>query len=218
MRIIRDASLEGDERRIGIVDVKYPDRSEWDIEGFEKYKDAELAAVRAAGSTYDRETVFRQDPYFRYFRKFKKSYPVMMQVESYLLKGRPFPEGAYINAVAFLTELKSHILLGTHDYDCVAGDIVFYNETAKTPFTGMINPDSHSYPNDITGRDDEGIIISMIAGADDRTCIHEDTSHVLYLIFGLPEIDDDQITEIAGQIKEAALALAPGAEISFEIY
>ena len=59
------------------------------------------------GREYDRETWFRQEPYFRYFRKFKKTSPVMMQVESFLLKGRPFPDGRYNNAVAFLTELKT---------------------------------------------------------------------------------------------------------------
>ena len=218
INIIRDASLDGDGRRMGIVDVRYPDPSEWDTAGFDAYKETELAAIREAGESYDRETVFRQHPYFRYFRKFKKSYPVMMQVESFLLKGRPFPEGEYINAVAFLNELKTHILLGTHDADRVTGDIVFYNETAKTPFPGMINADAHSYPGDMTGRDDGGIIISMIAGADDRTCIHEDTTHVLYLIFALPEIDDDEMNRVAGLITESALKLAPTAEISFSIH
>lgn len=212
----RDSSLAGDGRHIGIVDVRYPDRSEWDIPGFEAYKESELEAVRTAGRDYDRETVFRQDPYFRYFRKFKKSYPVMMQVESFLLKGRPFPEGSYINAVAFLTELKTHILLGTHDVDRIEGDIVFYNETAKTPFCGMLNPDSHSYPKDITGRDDQGIIISMIAGADARTCIHDDTSHVIYLIFGLPDMPVS-MQDAAEQIRTAALKLAPSAQIEINI-
>lgn len=217
LNIIRDVSLAGDGRHIGIVDVKYPDRSEWDIEGFEAYKAAELEKIREEGKAYDREVVFRQDPYFRYFRKFKKSYPVMMQVESYLLKGRPFPEGEHINAVAFLSELKTHILLGTHDVDCIEGDLVLYNEAAKTPFTGMHNPDCHSYPGDMTGRDDKGIIISMIAGADDRTCIHEDTSHVIYLVFGLPDMPIS-IEEVAEQIQENVLKLAPTAEIEFEIY
>lgn len=217
INILRDSSLADDGRHIGIVDVSFPDRSEWDIAGFEAYKAAELTKISEEGKDYDREVVFRQDPYFRYFRKFKKSYPVMMQVESYLLKGRPFPEGAYINAVAFLTELKTHILCGTHDVDCIEGDLVLYSESEKTPFTGMFNPDSHSYPGDITGKDDKGIIISMIAGADDRTCIHDDTSHVIYLVFGLPDMAVS-IEDVAAQIQENVLKLAPTAEIEFEIF
>lgn len=218
INVIRDSSLADDGRRIGILEVNYPDSSEWDITGFNAFLSSKLEQIKADGADYDREVEFRQHPYFRYFRKFKKSYPVMMQVESFLLKGRPFPEGEYINAVAFLTELETHMLLGTHDADKIEGDVVFYNETAKTPFTGMINPDSHSYPGDITGRDDKGIIISMIAGADDRTCIHEDTHRVIYLMFTLPEISDEEVTALAGKIREAALTLAPTAITEFQIF
>ncbi len=217
LKVIRDASLADDGRHMGIVEVKYPDKSEWDIAGFNAYRDAELASIKEAGADYDREIVFRQDPYFRYFRKFKKTYTVMMQVESFLLKDRPFPEGEYINAVAFLTELKTHILLGAHDADRVEGDLVLYNESAKTPFPGMFNPDAHSYPNDMTGRDDGGIIISMIGGADSRTCIHDDTSHVIYLIFGLPDMPMS-IEDVAAQIVENVKHLAPTAEVEFSIF
>lgn len=44
----------------------------------------QLELIREEGNTYDRETWFRQEPYFRYFRKFKKTSPVMMQVEEYV--------------------------------------------------------------------------------------------------------------------------------------
>ena len=104
---------------LAVLEVRYPDAPEWDVAAFEQLRDSELEAIRKKGEDYDRENWFRQDPYFRYFRKFKKTYPVMMQVESFLLKGRPFPEGRYINAVAFLTEMKTRILMGTHDADRV---------------------------------------------------------------------------------------------------
>ena len=123
MRIIRDDAMN-ESSHLAVLEVRYPDKSEWDIAAFEQLRDRELEAIRKEGENYDRETWFRQDAYFRYFRKFKKTYPVMMQVESFLLKGRPFPEGRYINAVAFLTELKTHILMGTHDAERVEGDIV----------------------------------------------------------------------------------------------
>lgn len=215
MAIIKDPSLE---RIVGIVDVVYPDRSEWDTAAFEKLRDETLDEIRREGETYDREVRFRNDPYFRYFRKFKKTYPVMMQIESFLLKGRPFPDGEYINAVAFLTELGTGKLLGTHDMDRTIGDVVLYQETEKTPFTGMINPDCHSYPGDATGRDDGGIIISMIAGADDRTCIHEDTKHVIYIMFSYPDMTREEMDDTAEHIIKYATTLAPSAEIDYTVY
>lgn len=215
--IIKDASL-GDDRFIGIIDVQYPAQEEWDVEAFEALKASELAEIMAGAETYSRDEQFRNQNYFRYFRKFKKTYPVMMQVESVLLKGRPFPEGEYINAVAFLTELKTHVLLGTHDVDRIEGDCVFYSDTEKTPFHGMFHPDVHTYPGDITGRDDKDIIISMISGADAKTCIHEDTNHVIYIIFGVPGQDPAEFEPVADQVVKYVTTLAPSAVISRAVY
>ena len=218
IKIIRDASLDGDPRHVGVLEVCYPDPDKWDIEGFKAYRDAVLQTIREEGADYDRETVFRGTPYFRYFRKFGQTYPVMKQLESFLLKGRPFPEEQYVNSVAFLTELRTHALIGTHDADRVEGDIVFYSESEKRYFPGMGKSEAHSYPGDITGRDDKDIIISMITGADARTCLRDDSTHAIYLVFGHPEMSDECIEEIAGEIKEAALALAPDAETEFAIF
>ena len=211
MRIIRDEAMN-ESSHVAVLEVRYPDSAEWDTAAFEQLRDRELDAIRKEGENYDRETWFRQDAYFRYFRKFKKTYPVMMQVESFLLKGRPFPEGRYINAVAFLTEMKTRILMGTHDADRVEGDIVFYTEIEKVPFPSIHGSEGHSYPGDTTGRDDAGVIISMIAGADSRTCLQEDSRHVLYLVFGTPVTSAEVLEECLDQVEIYAKTLAPDAE------
>ena len=210
MRIIRDDEMN-ESSHVAVLEVFYPDSAEWDTAAFEQLRDRELDVLRKKGENYDRETWFRQDPYFRYFRKFKKTYPVMMQVESFLLKGRPFPEGRYINAVAFLTELKTRILMGTHDAERVEGDIVIYTETDKVPFPSIHGSEGHSYPGDTTGRDDAGVIISMIAGADSRTCLQEDSKHVLYLAFGTPSTSPEVLDECLDQAEKYVKTLAPNA-------
>ena len=45
IRIIKDPSLAEDGRLVGILEVRYPDPSEWDIAGFEKYKEEKLDNV-----------------------------------------------------------------------------------------------------------------------------------------------------------------------------
>ncbi len=209
--IIRDASLDAD-RHLAILEVFYPEPDEWDTEAFNELKARELDEIRAEGAAYDRETWFRQEPYFRYFRKFKKTSPVMMQVESFLLKGKPFPEGRYTNAVAFLTELKTRCLLGSHDADMIEGDLVIYKETEKTSFPSIHGGEAHSYPGDITCRDDRSIVVSMIAGADARTCLNEDTRHVLYFAFGTPGMETETLTGYLEQVEKYAKVLAPGAQ------
>lgn len=70
------------------VEVQYPDKAQWDETGFYDMVEQHVAALREQYREYVRADVFGQNPYFRYFRKFKKTYPVMMQFESVLLKGR----------------------------------------------------------------------------------------------------------------------------------
>ena len=214
--IIRDASVYAD-RHLGILEVWYPDESEWDTAAFDEMKERELEQIRTEGENYSRDEWFRNTPYFRYFRKFKKTYPVMMQVESFLLKGRPFPEGKYNNAVAFLTELKTGCLLGSHDADMIEGDLVIYIETEKTPFPG-IHGEAHSYPGDFTCRDDKTVVVSMIAGADERTCLTEKSRHVLYFAFGTPGMAAETLERHLDQVLEYIKVLAPAAKTQLHMY
>ena len=75
-----------------------------------------------------------------------------------------------MTAVPFLVELETHVLCGTHDIDRLMGPVELYQAEEKTPFEGLRGDEVHTYPGDVTGRDAGGIIFSMIAGADERTC------------------------------------------------
>ena len=146
------------------VEVQYPDKMQWDATGFYDMVEQHVAALREQYREYVRADVFGQNPYFRYFRKFKKTYPVMMQFESVLLKGREFPRWNAVTAVPFLVELETHVLCGTHDIDRLMGPVELYQAEAREPFAGLRGDEVHTYPGDVTGRDAGGIIFSMILG------------------------------------------------------
>ena len=148
---------------LGILEVNYP------AEGcgraaLHALVERELAALRERYADYDRKAVFGENPYFRFFRKFKKTYPVMQQFETVMFKGRPFPEEDPVTAVPFLLELTTFVLSGTHDIDRIDGPLTIFTPDAKLPFDGMRGDSTHTYPNDICGRDETGIIFSMILG------------------------------------------------------
>ena len=90
--IIKDPTFAERNIPLGILEVTYPDRSAWDITKFYDLVHAELDALREKYADYDRKAVFGENLYFRFFKKFKKTYPVMQQFESVMFKGRPFPE------------------------------------------------------------------------------------------------------------------------------
>ena len=176
-----------------------------------------LRLLREKYADYDRKALFGENVYFRFFRKFKKTYPVMMQLESFLLKGRPFPIDNSVTAIPFLAELETQSLSGTHDVDFVRGDIHLFAGTEKAPFPGMRGEEVHTYPGDFCARDDEGIIFSMIAGADARTCVKETSRHVFYPVFGVAGQPEAEISAVLDRLEEYVRVLAPEAETARQL-
>ncbi len=215
--IIKDPTFAERNIPLGILEVTFPDRSEWNEKAFYDLVHAELDELRAKYTDYDRKAVFGENPYFRFFKKFKKTYPVMQQFESVMFKGRPFPEEDPVMGVPFLLELKTFVLSGTHDLDRMDGPLTLFTPSEKLPFPGMRSEEAHTYPNDICGRDNSGIIFSMIAGADNRTCIHPDSRHVFYPVFGTPDVDRETIENALQRLEFFVKILAPNAVVESAI-
>lgn len=207
----KDAALDG--VPFGVLEVAYPEKALWREDAFQTMVTARLNALKERFADYDRKAVFGENVYFRFFKKFKKTYPVLMQLESILLKGRPFPSGNPITAIPFLAELETQQLSGTHDVDQVQGCVRLFAGTEKAPFSGMRGEEVHTYPGDFCARDDGGIIFSMIAGADDRTCVRESSTHVFYPVFGVAGQPASEITAVLDQLERDVKTLAPDAEI-----
>ena len=199
------------------VEVQYPEKAQWGEAGFYAMVERHLAVLREQYRDYVRADVFGQNPYFRYFRKFKKTYPVMMQFESVLLKGREFPKSNAVTAVPFLAELETHVLTGTHDVEQLLGPAELYLAQAKEPFAGLRGDLVHTYPGDLCARDEGGIIFSMIAGADARTCARQTSRHVFYPVFGVPGQDPAALRPTQERLAEYARILAPDAEVSCQM-
>lgn len=213
LEIRKDVSFAERGLLFGIVEVVYPEPSEWDEAAFGALKERELAALFAELSDYDRKTVFGETPYYRYFKKYKKTYPVLQQLESVLLKGRPFPSGRPLNEVAFLTELRTRVLSGAHDAERVQGAVELFCPEEKLPFTGMRGEEVHTYPGDPSARDGGGIIFSMIAGADARTCLRPESRHIFYPFFATPDTTREQLLPAMELLVSYVRVLAPGARI-----
>ena len=70
--IIKDPTFAERNIPLGILEVTYPDRSEWNEKAFYDLVHAELEELRGKYPDYDRKAVFGENPYFRFFKKFKK--------------------------------------------------------------------------------------------------------------------------------------------------
>lgn len=212
LQIVKEPALLERNFPFGMVEVVFPETGLRE-EAFRALVDSELAALREKYADYDRKAIFGENPYFRFFRKFKKTYPVMLQLESVLLKGRPFPRFNVVAELPFLLELTTQVLSGAHDIERMEGTVELFLGTEKAPFPGMRGELVHTYPGDFCARDEGGIVFSLIAGADARTCAHPHTRHVLYPIFGTPELSPSVILEAMEKMKSYIRVLSPEAEI-----
>lgn len=201
----------------GVVEVHYPARDQWQEVQFRALAQAELSACRQRYPDYERKAVFGENPYVRFFKKFKKTYPVMLQFESVMFKGQPFPQDNPVTEVPFLLELTSFVLSGTHDIDRLEGPVELYLASEKTPFEGMHGRQLHTYPGDFCGRDSGGIIFSEIAGTDGRTCARPESRHVFYPVFGTPELPVAVIEQAMETLERYIGVLAPQAQVEFAL-
>lgn len=212
-QIHTDASFLEKSVPFGVLEASFPSRETWDLSAFEALKSRELERLRERFAAYDRKAVFAENPYYRYFKKYKKTYPVLQQLESVLLKGRPFPSGNPANEVAFLAELRTQMLVGAHDIDRIEGVPELFCPAEKLPYPGMRGEEVHTYPGDVSARDGEGIIWGMIAGADERTCLRPDSLHIAYLVFGAPGVTPEQAEALLDMLAHYAQTLSPAAEL-----
>ena len=212
LEVKMEAALAAREIPFGLLEVWYPEPEAWRKDDFYALVDRELDVLRAQYAGYDRKAVFGENRYFRFFKKFKKTYPVMMQFESCLFKGRPFPREDPVIGVPFLAELTTGMLSGTHDIDRMEGALTLFSGTEKAPFPGLRGEEAHTYPGDVCGRDEAGIIFSMIAGADDRTCFRSESRHVFYPAFGTPGQPREELTALLDRLQGYVAVLAPTAE------
>ena len=146
--IRKDASFSERNIPLGVLEVSYPENG-FVRDALHALIERELAALCDKYADYDRKAVFGENPYFRFFRKFKKTYPVMQQFETVMFKGRPFPEDVPVTALPFLLELTTFVLSGTHDIDRIDGPLTIFTPDAKLPFDGMRGaylPERHLRP------------------------------------------------------------------------
>lgn len=217
LQMIKEPALAEKNIPLGVVEVYFPEREKLLESDFRTLVETELASLREKFKDYDRKAVFGENPYFRFFRKFKKTYPVMLQLESVLLKGRPFPSFNVVAELPFLLELTTQVLSGAHDIDRMEGPVELFLGTEKAPFMGMRGEWMHTYPGDFCARDEGGIIFSLIAGADERTCARLDSRHVLYPIFGTPDLPVTVIREAMETLERYIRVLSPEARIYSDI-
>lgn len=133
--------------------------------------------------------------YDAFYRDFRKTYHVQLQLESIVFKGKPiFSPSALVGAM-FMAELKTGLLTAAHDLAVLelplVADIALGNES----YIRLDGTHQELKPGDLYIRDGKSVLSSVIYGPDQRTMIQPDSNQAVYTTYGPPGISKEQVLE-----------------------
>ena len=143
--------------------------------------------------------------YETYYKHFDKTYHVLLQVESIVLKGKSLPNVIPLVDANFIAEVETLVLTAGHDVAMLREPISIDVSREGDQMTQMNGTSRVIRAGDMIMRDADGISCSIIYGQDNRSLITAETSHVLYVAYapaGVPaEIVDSQLQKIEENIR-----------------
>lgn len=143
--------------------------------------------------------------YKNYYKQFKKTYHVQLQIESIAKKGKKLPNVSPLVDANFMAEVETFILTAGHDVAKLRGEIVIDASREGDHITQMNGSDKSIYAGDMIMRDEEGICCSILYGQDNRSPITPETEHVLYVAYapgGVPrETVERQLQKIEQNVR-----------------
>ena len=151
--------------------------------------------------------------YGDYYRQFKKTYHIQLQLESIALKGKTIPSVAALVESMFMAEMQDLLLTAGHDLDQLQLPLILDVANGTEQYTLLRGEEQTLKPGDMMIRDQRGVISSIIYGPDRRTQITPKTSNVIFTVYAPPGIDEQTVTDHLEHIRENVFVFAPQAQV-----
>ena len=121
--------------------------------------------------------------YERYYRRFDKTYHVLLQLESIVMKGKSLPHVSPLVDANFTAEVETLVLTAGHDVARLEGEVVMDVSLPGERMLQMNGTDKVILAGDMVMRDEMGICCSILYGQDNRSPITSETHSVLYVAY-----------------------------------
>ena len=188
----------------------------------DKRKEELETQLRARFSGYDRAALKALptiQAYNNYYKRFKKSYHVQLQLESVALKGTSIPRVAALVEAMFVAELKNLLLTAGHDLEAVQRPVGLDVAEGTERYIRLNGQEQQLKPGDMMIADAQGVISSVIYGPDRRTQITSETRQVLFTVYAPPGIGKQTVHDHLQDIQANVLLVAPEAHVELlEVY
>lgn len=184
--------------------------------GLEEHKAALEAELRTRFSGQDRTAILSNpilQAYDAYYREFKKTYHVQLQLESILFKGKSIPSVAALVEAMFMAEVNNLLLTAGHDLDTLHLPLTLDVAQGTESYTLLGGEPQRSKAGDMMIVDSEGIISSIVYGPDQRTQITAQTRNVVFTVYALSGVSEEAVTHHLQEIQGYVQIIAPDATV-----
>ncbi len=174
------------------------------------------ARLRRDYAGYDRKAFLAlpvMAAYEQYYKRFSKTYHVLLQLESIVLKGKNLPDVSPLVDANFTAEVNTLVLTAGHDAARLVEPVLIDVSRADDEMTLMNGETRLIRAGDMIMRDRHGVCCSIIYGQDNHSPITPDTRHVLYVSYAPPGVPHDTIQDQLHQIEQNIRLFAPHADI-----
>lgn len=148
-----------------------------------------------------------------YYKSFKKTYHVQLQLESFLIKGCHFPQVSALVDAMFMAELSNQLLTAGHDMAKVEGMLRLEAASGTELYTNLQGEEKTLKAGDMYIADKIGVISSVIYGPDGRTRITPHTTDVLFTVYTPPGISPVSVFKHLEDIRDHVWAVSPAAQL-----
>lgn len=155
-------------------------------DGLEKRKTEIEEQLCAQFSGQDRATIANHPVlkvYGEYYKRFKKTYHVQLQLESIVLKGKSIPTVASLVECMFMAEVKNMLLTAGHDLDKLQFPLRLDVTKGDESYVLLRGETQTVKAGDMMISDGLGIISNIIYGPDQRTQITAETRNVVFTVY-----------------------------------
>lgn len=198
---------------MGIMKVEGLDTAT-DVAAWNELKARELDAFRTAHHAYDRKKALTEPPisgYAEYYKQFKKTYPVLLQRESVLLKGGTIKSPCLAVETMFMAEVKHGLLVAGHDAQYFSGDCCVGLAVGGESFTVVSGKERTMKAGDLYLQDGGAVLSSVLEGQDYTSRLTAHSAAAVYCAYGLYGVTAGQMAVLFDDLTRYLASACPQA-------
>lgn len=200
---------------VGLLAIRASSPQTDGIENLEREKSELEDQLRQRHAGQDRASLrqsYPLDVYHGYYKKFKKTYHLQLQLESIVFKGRSLPGATPLVSAMFMAELKNLLLTSGHDLDILVEPVYIEVATGRETYQRINQADQVLKAGDMYIADSQGILSSIIYGPDFRTRLTPASTAALYTVYAPEGIHPQDVRSHLLDIQAYVQTASPSAE------